>query len=237
MYGKILIACELVVCTGLHIGASSGFSAIGAVDNPVIRDSWTGYPIVPGSSLKGKLRTLLVRDTVEDATRLPECRFDPPDIKGLFGSTEKASLLQFMDCPLMNKEEMEKIGFTSVKAENCIDRRTGKATNPRFVERVNPGARFYVRIIYNAYEGIVSPVTKKNMALLARGMKALQQDYLGGHGSRGSGVVSFRNFHLDTFPNENADISALQNLFVPVEEQELFPVLTDNRKNPEGGLS
>ena len=57
MTGKILIKCDLVVRTGLHIGGSSSFSAIGTVDSPVIRDPFTGLPIVPGSSLKGKLRT------------------------------------------------------------------------------------------------------------------------------------------------------------------------------------
>lgn len=61
MYGKILIQCDLIVRTGMHIGASGAFSAIGAVDSPVVRDTLTGNPIVPGSSLKGKLRTLLAR--------------------------------------------------------------------------------------------------------------------------------------------------------------------------------
>ena len=64
MYGKILIRCDLEVRTGMHIGGSSAFSAIGAVDSPVVRDPYTGYPIVPGSSLKGKLRTLLASSGV-----------------------------------------------------------------------------------------------------------------------------------------------------------------------------
>lgn len=59
MYGKLLIRCDLVVCTGMHIGGSDTFSAIGTVDSPVVRDPKTGRPIVPGSSLKGKLRALL----------------------------------------------------------------------------------------------------------------------------------------------------------------------------------
>lgn len=54
MYGKIVIRCEMKVVTGLHIGASSAFSAIGAVDSPVIRDPVTQLPMVPGSSLKGE---------------------------------------------------------------------------------------------------------------------------------------------------------------------------------------
>ena len=59
MYGKILLKCDLVVLTGMHIGGSSTFSAIGAVDKPVVRDARTGLPIVPGSSLKGKPPHLL----------------------------------------------------------------------------------------------------------------------------------------------------------------------------------
>ena len=74
MYGKILIRCDLEVRTGMHIGGSSAFSAIGAVDSPVVRDPYTGYPIVPGSSLKGKLRTLLARSTY---------RANPPPVRFL----------------------------------------------------------------------------------------------------------------------------------------------------------
>ena len=39
MYGKILIRCDLEVRTGMHIGGSSAFSAIGAVDSPVLPSS------------------------------------------------------------------------------------------------------------------------------------------------------------------------------------------------------
>lgn len=71
MYGKILIRCDLIVRTGMHIGGSSAFSAIGAVDSPVVRDPYTGLPIVPGSSLKGKLRTLLARSLCQDIENMP----------------------------------------------------------------------------------------------------------------------------------------------------------------------
>ena len=59
MYSKIQINGVLEVVTGMHIGGSSAFSAIGAVDSPVIKDIRTNKPMVPGSSLKGKMRTLL----------------------------------------------------------------------------------------------------------------------------------------------------------------------------------
>lgn len=62
MYGKILIKYKMTVLTGMHIGGSSTFSAIGAVDSPVVRDRLSGeQPMLPGSSLKGKIRTLLAR--------------------------------------------------------------------------------------------------------------------------------------------------------------------------------
>lgn len=76
MYGKILIQCDLIVRTGMHIGASGAFSAIGAVDSPVVRDTLTGNPIVPGSSLKGKLRTLLARSFSGDIEHMPDFKND-----------------------------------------------------------------------------------------------------------------------------------------------------------------
>lgn len=62
MYSKIQINGVLEVVTGMHIGGSSAFSAIGAVDSPVIKDIRTNKPMVPGSSLKGKMRTLLSKN-------------------------------------------------------------------------------------------------------------------------------------------------------------------------------
>ena len=88
MYGKILIRCDLEVCTGMHIGGSSAFSAIGAVDSPVVRDPYTGLPIVPGSSLKGKLRTLLARSLCQDIENMPECSADDARILRLFGDEQ-----------------------------------------------------------------------------------------------------------------------------------------------------
>ena len=61
MYGKIQITGTMEIVTGTHIGGSSAFAAIGAVDSPIIRDVSTNLPMIPGSSLKGKMRTLLAR--------------------------------------------------------------------------------------------------------------------------------------------------------------------------------
>lgn len=59
--GKLLIEADITLKTGLHIGDSSDFAPIGAVDSPFIRDSFTKRPIIPGSTLKGKMRTLLAK--------------------------------------------------------------------------------------------------------------------------------------------------------------------------------
>lgn len=61
MFAKIEIKGKIILETGMHIGGSTQFSAIGAIDSPVIRDSFTDLPMIPGSSLKGKIRTLLAK--------------------------------------------------------------------------------------------------------------------------------------------------------------------------------
>ena len=221
MYGKILIQCKLVVRTGMHIGASNAFSAIGAVDSQVVRDPLTGLPIVPGSSLKGKLRTLLARSISGDIQHMPSHDNDDGRIKRLFGSAKPvlASRLQFSDCFVANAEEMHRVGITEVKAENGINRADGVA-NPRFIERVSPGTAFNVRIVYEIAD---ETQIGEDMALLSKAMKLLQLDYLGGHGSRGSGRVSLRDFAMEAF-DADIDTAALLELFKEVNDYELLPV-------------
>lgn len=222
MYGKILIRCELVVRTGLHIGGSSAFSAIGAVDSPVVRDTTTGLPIIPGSSLKGKLRTLLTRSICQDINNMPAFEKDDEKIKRMFGCSNPVqnSRLQFADAFIGNKEEMMTTGITEVKFENTINRETCVA-NPRQIERVTPGTMFNVNIVYDA---VSENELKEDMELLAKGFRLLQLDYLGGHGSRGSGRVSFKNFRFETIELEGINIEDYEKLFKEVEEYELFPV-------------
>ena len=221
MYGKILIDCKLVVCTGMHIGDSSAFSAIGAVDSQVVRDPLTGLPIVPGSSLKGKLRTLLARSLSGDIQHMPKHDADDERIKRLFGSSVpvRAARLQFADCFVSNSDEMRRVGITEVKAENGINRADSVA-NPRFIERVSRGTTFDVKIVYEIAD---ENEVMEDLSLLAKGMKLLQLDYLGGHGTRGSGRVSLRDFHVTPFDAE-IESEKLKVLFQEVEGYELLPV-------------
>ena len=221
MYGKLILHCELKVLTGMHIGGSSAFSAIGAVDSPVVRDPLSGLPIVPGSSLKGKLRTLLARSNSKDIEKMSSHDDDGEEICRLFGSAKpvRRSRLQFSDCFVSNYDTMKKVGVTEVKTENGIDRKTSQA-NPRQIERVTAGTCFGVGIVYE----VVEPAqVKEDLQLLAKAMKLLQMDYLGGHGSRGSGRVSLQKFNLEAF-EADLNLDELQSIFNEVAEYELFSV-------------
>jgi len=223
MYDKLLITCEMEVQTGMHIGGSDVFSAIGAVDKPVIRDPISGDPIVPGSSLKGKLRTLLARSEAADIENMPRFDADTEDIKRLFGSSDpvRAARVQFSDCFVCNKTELEEksVALTEVKFENSIDRSSSVA-NPRQIERVVRGVRFLVRLSYEQHS---DAETAADLALLAKGFKLLQLDYLGGHGSRGSGRVSFDSFKISSFVG-TTDCAPYEKLFSEVENYELLPL-------------
>lgn len=219
MYTKILIRFDLEVVTGMHIGGSSAFSAIGAVDAQVIRDPLTGRPIVPGSSLKGKLRTLAARSLARDIQNMPDFKGDNPVILRMFGSTSARSRLQFADAFVRNFEAMKAVGLTEVKSENVINRITSEAM-PRQIERVNPGTVFAETIVYDVCK---EEEVEEDLRLLAKAMKLLQMDYLGGHGSRGSGRVSLKNFEVSDFDGKT-DCTQLKALFDEVAEYELLSV-------------
>lgn len=189
MYGKILISGKIEILTGMHIGGSDSFSAIGAIDAPVIRDTLSGLPIIPGSSIKGKMRTLLARE-LSNSIVLQNANDDPLEVRRLFGSNRdkkvQPSRLIFRDCTLINKEELN-YSATEVKFENTINRSTGVA-NPRQIERVVPGAMFDFSVVYDVHE--IDEVDE-DFANIVLAMQMLQVDYLGGHGTRGYGKVRF----------------------------------------------
>jgi CRISPR-associated protein Csm3 len=200
VYGKIKISADLEVLTGLHIGGSTVFSAIGSVDSPVIRDAATGLPIIPGSSLKGKLRTLLARSVSNSIVPNKSPDEDSPEIKRLFGGDKgkTKSRLQFVDAFLKNKEKFRETGVTEIKFENTINRMSGVA-NPRQIERVIRGCVFDFRVVYD--------IVKENEMLddfenFAKALKLLTMDYLGGHGTRGYGRVRFKEFGIEVIEAE-----------------------------------
>ena len=202
MYAKVRISGDIIVKTGMHIGGSSAFAAIGAIDSPVIKDVRTNLPMIPGSSLKGKMRSLLAR---EFNTAIVDADHDHERIQRLFGNAQKGNIkrsrILFTDMVLANEGELRNAGLqslTEVKFENSISRMTAVA-NPRQIERVVRGSVFELDLIYemeNEAEFI------EDMETLAEGMKLLQFDYLGGSGSRGYGKIRFENIGAETVVGE-----------------------------------
>ena len=202
MYGKIQITGTIEILTGMHIGGSSAFAAIGAVDAPVIKDVRSGLPMIPGSSLKGKLRSLLAREYDQTVGKPDD---DDERLTRLFGTAKKGNVKRsrvlFSDMVLANEDELRKRGLqsmTEVKFENTINRATAVA-NPRQIERAVRGSVFNLDLIYEveAEEEIL-----EDMEILGEGMKLLQYDYLGGHGSRGYGKIRFRDISAEAVIGE-----------------------------------
>ena len=192
MFSKIEITGIIQAETGIHIGGNSQFAAIGAVDSPVIRDVYTDYPMIPGSSLKGKMRTLLAKQYNKGLEK-PEN--DDDRILRLFGSAEKGKIqfsrLIFSDMIMVNAEKLQKTGIstTEIKFENTINRLTAVAM-PRQIERAVRGSEYELHLIYNLEK---EEEFEEDMKLLRHAMTLLTYDYIGGHGSRGYGKISFKN--------------------------------------------
>lgn len=198
MYAKLQITGDIWVKTGMHIGGSSAFAAIGAVDSPVVKDVRSGLPMIPGSSLKGKMRSLLAKEWNET---LLEANNDHERITRLFGSAEKEkvkrSRLLFSDMVLANEDELRNAGLqsmTEVKFENSISRLTAIAT-PRQIERVVRGSVFELDLIYEIEK---EEELLEDVETLAEGLRLLQYDYLGGNGSRGYGKIAFKELNVRT---------------------------------------
>lgn len=201
--GKIILRGKIIIKSGLHIGGSNQFSAIGAVDSPVVRDTLTKRPFIPGSSLKGKMRYLLARVYAGEGF-LVQFSEEDPEIRRLFGSSEKegryVSRLQFSDSLLTDQstEMLERfetgLYLSEVKFENTINRLTGEA-NPRQLERVPAGAEFDLKIVYNIEVPDEAEQDLKNLRLM---MNLLEEDYLGGHGTRGYGRIEFAELAWET---------------------------------------
>lgn len=200
MFAKIEISGTIEIVTGLHIGGSSAFSAIGAVDSPVIMDTRTNQPMIPGSSLKGKMRALLAK---QYNTAIAKTADDDAEcLTNLFGSakSKKESRVLFTDMFLDNLDELKRAGLTGateVKFENSISRMTAVA-NPRQIERVVRGAKFPMQLIYEYTDKTDEETLLQDFCILKEGFKLLEYDYLGGSGSRGYGRIKFLD--LDAEP-------------------------------------
>lgn len=217
------ITGTLVLKSGLHIGAGDTEMRIGGTDNPVVKDPLTGQPYIPGSSLKGKIRSLLEwrHGLASVANGRPysfkELKANESAVGGnilrLFGGAPEKDVdelvckigptrLAFWDCQ-MSKNWKEKVAdvrnllTTEAKSEVAINRISGTAQDGalRFTERVIAGAEFDFTLTLKVMDD-----DKDLLPMLLDGLKLLTLDSLGGSGSRGYGKVEFRNLTLDGTP-------------------------------------
>ena len=213
-FAKIKVTSQIRLETGLHIGTSNAFAAIGATDSPVIKDPITNLPIIPGSSIKGKMRTLLAK--VYNTTLAEKPGEDGEIISRLFGNSSdknyKVGRLIFRDAFLTNKKDLDSRavkGYTEVKFENTIDRITAEA-NPRQIERAIRDSVFGFELIYEVTDKSQAQV-EEDFKVILDGLKLLELDYLGGSGSRGYGKVVFEDLKANTVFG-NYDVSRLNEL-------------------------
>lgn len=210
---KITGTIELI--TGMHIGSGDSEMHIGGTDNPVIKNPVNNEPYIPGSSIKGKMRSLLEWELglvgVCDGKPLSFAHLEKVDaadledaktLLKLFGGAPMPKTpaeliaevgptrLAFWDCG-MDKDwvaSRDKNLLTEIKMENTIDRIKGTAENPRNTERVPAGSTFAFALSLRVHND------EDLTDMLINGLKLIQLTGLGGSGSRGYGKIAF---HLD----------------------------------------
>jgi CRISPR-associated protein Csm3 len=224
--GKLILEGEIQCQTGLHIGAGKGSLEIGGADNPVVKDAF-GVPYIPGSSLRGRIRSLLeqtmglalpgelvyLSKRKGQEVRIHQSDRPDDDVCVLFGrnpgrvervtgeaieaATATPARLTVYDAPLIvdsiTPQMRENLDdeLTEVKSENAVDRITSQA-NPRTLERVPAGARFRFRMVLD----VLCQEDKPLLARLAQALRLLEDDALGGGGSRGNGRIAFSGLSL-----------------------------------------
>ena len=244
--GRVLIRFDVVAKTGLHIGGTESGIEIGGVDKTVIRDPLTNRPYIPGSSLRGKMRSLLEKykglkqnqrigqgyihscgadksDSLETYLACDVCTtFGVPGERDFATPTRLIVRDVFMD--EQSAKQLEEAGtdlpYTEVKTEVSIDRVTS-AANPRQMERVPAGTRFSgAELVYSVYEGAGCEAKKdvERLKVIVEGLQLLLDDYLGGLGSRGSGKVQVENIRVEWRGKDYSAEPQLSREFATVAE-------------------
>lgn len=191
---KIIYTGTIVLKTGLHIGGTNTALNIGGPDKFVVRNPINQLPYIPGSSLKGKMRSLIElacgNTNNGDATKDPKTKAGklfgvPSDIEN-----GHPSRIIVRDGELINSEEFANTDllYTESKTEVTINRITAKAM-PRTFERVPAGAKFNLEMVLNVFDGDDEDELKNT---IKKAIELLEDDYLGGNGSRGYGQVKIK---------------------------------------------
>lgn len=215
---------QIRVRSGLHIGAGKDSVEIGGLDQPIIKDPRSGAPYIPGSSLKGKMRSLL--ETVvfmasSEETRKAVIEGEPCNcghrscpICTLFGAHKAPTkcdpdlgptrMLVRDACLVEEYFKLFRQGELpmEIKYENSIHRVKGVAGHPRPLERVPAGVRFTLNIAVKVYEDDPDLTT-----WIFKALKLVELDALGGCSSRGCGQVSFEELTIDDSPVDLSSIT------------------------------
>ena len=203
------ITGKIVVKTGLHIGAGNDKVEIGGMDNPIIRNPLTREPYIPGSSIKGKMRSLMEWKLDKLKTtggKVCSCGSSDCEICRVFGSANTKSegakdrgptRLIVRDATLSEdckKKFQDGKAIIEEKSENSLNRITAEA-NPHPIERVVPNIEFDFEIAYRVIDTGDNGATDEKYfkEVVLEGLKLLQNDYLGGGGSRGNGQIEFKD--------------------------------------------
>jgi CRISPR-associated protein Csm3 len=218
----IKLTAVLTLETGLHIGGSSEKIEIGGIDNTVIKDPLTKLPYIPGSSLKGKMRSLLEYDLGKVSKDGKPWSYKDSDEKErdaiirIFGNSGTDEEIKIGPTRIVMRDAhwTENVlvknpspsDLVEIKTENVINRLTGTAEHPRSAERVPAGVSFNMELLFRIFEGFdTGKVSDEELfyRYIPRGLELLQIDCLGGYGSRGYGKVSFGGFvlHDKDLPN------------------------------------
>lgn len=190
---KVIYTGKIILKTGLHIGATNANLNIGGPDKFVVRNPINNLPYIPGSSLKGKMRALVEIANGETNGGKPTNKITDKAgaLFGVSGDNDSShpSRLIVRDAELIveNEKMFSQCDFlyTESKTETSINRITA-ISNPRTIERVPAGAQFKLNMVLNIFEGEDEIELKKT---LKKAIDLLEDDYLGGHGSRGYGQV------------------------------------------------
>jgi CRISPR-associated protein Csm3 len=222
LLGYKIINGQLETVSGLHIGGNTAVIEIGGQDNPIIKHPVTKEPYIPGSSLKGKMRSLLewkyglidTRAKINDKKNNafgevhkfggPKCKKENCPICIIFGtSADEAGLgpsrLIVRDAYLDEeflKECKKDQNWTYLDlTEDKWENSINRITakaNPRPLERVIPGAKFQFTLSYKVFEREGVNNDEALFKYVLEGLNLLEKDALGGAGSRGCGQVKFR---------------------------------------------
>ncbi len=203
--GIIKLNAIIEVLNGLAIGGGKEDIEIGGIDNQVIKDPHTDEPYIPGSSIKGKMRFLtewqlgLVEKKSGDVhscdnSDCPVCR-----IFGTINTEHKngPTRLIVRDSKFIGNFDPEK--HIEIKYSTAINRLTGTAKKGslRNMERVVPGVQFSFELVYRVFDtGDDGKNDLERFKTVARALQWLENDTLGGSGSRGCGKIKFETIKV-----------------------------------------